>query len=97
MFIIQPAVEAGYPSGGVPMALYSMPIRASAAKVALEIILDASLRLDYAPSDMNLSIREDIDEMDGLLLSGDCNTEYGQHMIDFWMGQLCVTTAHRSS
>ena len=68
-----------------------MPLRASAAKVALEILLNCSLRLDYSPSDMNISIGEDIAEMDGLLLSGDCNTEYGQYMVGFWFDQLVPT------
>jgi hypothetical protein len=65
-----------------------LPIRAAAAVIALEIILDASLRIDFGFSDMNLSIREDIDEVDGLLLDGNCPTEYGQWMIGVHMSNL---------
>jgi hypothetical protein len=65
-----------------------LPIRAAAAKVALEIILDASLRIDYSPSDMNLSIREDIDEIEGLLYDGNLPTEYGQYMIGVHLSNL---------
>lgn len=71
-----------------------LPLRAPAAKVALEIILDASLRLDHSFSDMNIAIREDIGEMEQ---RGNLESHYGTCMVGFWFSQLIATVALEST
>lgn len=61
------------------------PLRAPAAKVALEIILSASLKIDYSYSDMNIGLTEDIEEMER---AGNLHSHYGTEMIGFWLKQL---------
>lgn len=72
----------------------AVTLRAPAAKVALEIILNASLRLDYSFSDMNISITEDIEEMEQ---RGNLPSHYGTEMVGFWLKQLVATVEMEST